>query len=153
MNPPKDKHTPGEPLWQQEVRKMGGDALVEVLSEIKECQNKMAAKINGMGDEIESHLEAHINKAFAGGDAEGHRRARMGDEIESHLEAHINKAFAGGDAEGHRRAHEAMINLIEEKRRLRVAIQEKTISGLIWAGIMFVGLAIFNEVRKAILGG
>lgn len=124
MTAQKDKHHEGEPLWQQEVRKMGGDALVEVLSDIKECQNKMATKINGMRGEIESALEAHINKAFA-----------------------------GGDAEGHRRAHEAMINLIEEKRRLRVAIQEKTISGLIWAGIMFVGLAIFNEVRKAILGG
>ncbi len=103
---------------------MGGDALVEILTEIRTCQKEMALKISGMGNEIENHLEAHINKAFA-----------------------------GGDADGHRRAHEAMINLIEEKRRLRVAIQEKTISGLIWAGIMFVGLAIFNEVRKAILGG
>lgn len=124
MNPPKDKHTPGEPLWQQEVRKMGGDALVEVLSEIKECQNRMAAKINGMGGEIEIALEAHINKAFA-----------------------------GGDPDGHRRAHEAMIDMIEEKRKLRVAIQEKTISGLIWAFILFVGVSVFSEIRKAILGG
>jgi hypothetical protein len=102
---------------------MGGDALVEVLSEIKECQARMATKINGMGTEIESHLEAHINKAFA-----------------------------GGDPDGHRRAHEAMIDMIEEKRKLRVAIQEKTISGLIWAAVVFIGLSIFNELRKAILG-
>ena len=124
MNASKDKHQPGEPLWQQEVRKMGGDALVEVLSEIKECQARMSAKINGMGGEIESHLEAHINKAFA-----------------------------GGDADGHRRAHEAMINLIEEKRRLRVAIQEKTISGLLWAILVFIGVSVFSEIRKVITGG
>lgn len=103
---------------------MGGDALVEILTEIRTCQKEMATKIAGMGNEIESHLEAHINKAFA-----------------------------GGDADGHRRAHEAMINLIEEKRRLRVAIQEKTISGLLWAILVFVGVSVFSEIRKVITGG
>jgi len=103
---------------------MGGDALVEILTEIRTCQKEMALKISGMGNEIQNHLEAHINKAFA-----------------------------GGDADGHRRAHEAMINLIEEKRRLRVAIQEKTISGLVWAAIVFLGLSAFEHIRKVITGG
>ncbi len=55
-------------------------------------------------------------------------------------------AFPGGDIEGHRRYHQVMIERNLEIRRLRVAIQEKTISGLIWAFIVFLGLCVFSYV-------
>lgn len=55
-------------------------------------------------------------------------------------QAYILKAFPGGDIEGHSRYHETVIEILREKRRLRVAIQEKTISGLVWS--IIVGFAI-----------
>ena len=97
---------------------VNGRPIADILTDILECQKKMDARIEGF---------------------EGH--------IEKHLIAHIDKAFAGGDPDGHRRAHEAMINLIEEKRKLRVAIQEKTISGLIWGAMIWLCLAAWARIK------
>jgi hemerythrin len=69
------------------------------------------------------------------------------DGIEESMKEHINLAFAGGDPAGHRRAHELIISNIEEKRRLRVAIQEKTISGLIWAAVLWLALAVWSQIK------
>ena len=55
-------------------------------------------------------------------------------------------AFPQGDFDGHRRYHETMIEMLAERRRLRQAIQEKTISGLIWAALVGVGIAIWHEL-------
>lgn len=52
---------------------------------------------------------------------------------------HIKTAFAGGDYEGHRRYHETVIEILAERRRLRIAIQEKTLSGLAWAAVVALG--------------
>ena len=57
-----------------------------------------------------------------------------------------HSAFPGGDIEGHRRYHASMIERTEEIRRLRRAIQEKTISGLIWALIVFLGLCVLSYI-------
>lgn len=65
-------------------------------------------------------------------------------DIMAELKA-IRGAFPGGDVEGHRRAHEAMMELLEERRRLRRAIQEKTISGLIWAGIVAAITSVYHQ--------
>ena len=54
--------------------------------------------------------------------------------------AKLSGAFPGGDSEGHRRYHEAIIENTAEKRRLRIAIQEKTISGVIWAGVVWLAV-------------
>ena len=109
-------------LYQGEDIMVNGRPIAEILTDILECQKKMSSRIEGF---------------------EGH--------IEKHLITHINTAFAGGDPDGHRRAHEAMSNMIEEKRRLRVAIQEKTISGLLWAAIVYGGVSMFAEFKR-ILG-
>ena len=59
-------------------------------------------------------------------------------------------AFPASDWEGHRRYHEAQIEILMEKRRLRSAIQEKTISGLIWLAIVAIGLAVWHEIVNAV---
>lgn len=100
---------------------VNGRPIADILNDILDCQKKMSSRIEGF---------------------EGH--------IEKHLITHINTAFAGGDPDGHRRAHEVMIALVEEKRRLRVAIEEKTISGLIWVAIVWAGVAAWHEIKSAI---
>lgn len=77
------------------------------------------------------------------------------EKLEDRLEAHsavsktnheaVMAAFPGNDAEGHRRFHETQILILEEKRQLKKAIQEKTISGLIWSGLVASGTAIYQQ--------
>ncbi len=67
-----------------------------------------------------------------------------------HLEnsvAQLNRAFPNGDTEGHRRYHDLKIQELEEKRRLRIAIREKTIAGLVWAVIVGIGTAMWHYTK------
>lgn len=64
--------------------------------------------------------------------------------------AHIATAFPDDGVDGHRRYHEAVIELVGEKRRLRQAIQEKTISGLVWAGLVFIASIIWHEIQRRV---
>lgn len=61
-------------------------------------------------------------------------------------------AFPAEDFSGHKRYHETIIEMLAERRRLRTAIQEKTISGLIWLIIVGIGLAVWNQILGIIHG-
>lgn len=77
------------------------------------------------------------------------------DQVKSQVEELANSvkkvvnAFPNGDHDGHRRFHETQMEMLEEKRRLRIAIQEKTISGLIWAAIVIGCKLLWDGVVKA----
>ena len=58
------------------------------------------------------------------------------------------RGFPGKDADSHRRYHETMIEELAERRKLRMAIQEKTISGLVWALVLGLAWAIWHEVLR-----
>ncbi len=64
------------------------------------------------------------------------------------MEKRFADAFPGGDHVGHCRYHTLMIEHIEERRKLRMAVQEKTIAGLVWAGIVGLGLAVWAYVKE-----
>lgn len=64
----------------------------------------------------------------------------------------VVNAFPAGDMDGHRRYHEMMIEELEEKRRLRRAIKEKTVAGLIWAAIVWLGVAAFEHFQGLLYG-
>jgi hypothetical protein len=69
---------------------------------------------------------------------------RWRDEMDAKFEA----AFPGGDHVGHCRYHDAQIELLHERRRLRIAVQEKTISGLVWSLIVAGAVAVWNFYFK-----
>lgn len=62
--------------------------------------------------------------------------------------AQVINAFPSGDIDGHRAYHETMIEMLQEKRRLRMAIVEKTISGLLWAAIVVVLSALWLYIKE-----
>lgn len=105
-------------LWQDEVRKLGGEHLVRVLEDICASQQRTCDRIK-----------------------------QMEGNIELTLQKHIDTAFAGGDPDGHRRAHETMINMMEERRRMYASIREKTISGLLWGALVWMGYAVLTKIR------
>lgn len=69
------------------------------------------------------------------------------------LERRFAEAFPGGDHAGHCRYHMIMIEQIEERRRLRRAVMEKTIGGLVWGALVTVALACWHYVKSQIKGG
>lgn len=67
--------------------------------------------------------------------------------VERRLSA-VETAFPTEDFAGHKRYHEQMIERNEELRRLRRAIQEKTVAGLLWAAIVWLGIAALHEIQR-----
>lgn len=59
-------------------------------------------------------------------------------------------AVPNGDHVGHSRYHTLMIEQFEERRKMRRAIQEKTIAGLVWGFLVFVGLAAWAYIKSQI---
>jgi hypothetical protein len=113
----------GSEAWKAEALKLGGQSLVD--------------KIVEMADGIHVLLQA----------------ADKNDDRMRDAEVAIQKLYKGfpsSDVDGHRRAHEAMIERTSEIRRLRVAIQEKTISGLIWSGIVGIAVLIWIGIVTSI---
>lgn len=113
-----------EPLWQEQARAVGGEALVATIENISAsqetlvtAQKTMAAAQEKMGEDIH--------------------------DIKESLASLVKTAFAGGDAEGHRRYHEAVISRTAAIERLTWAIKEKTIFGLLWMGILLVGASVW----------
>jgi hypothetical protein len=108
-------------LWQAAIRDVGGDSLVTVIEEIRGGQREIIKTLE--------HMEQRHNASEAA--------------IEK-----ITKAFPAGDLDGHRRYHETMIEMVAERRRLRIAIQEKTISGLVWAGLVGAAVMVWHELQR-----
>lgn len=63
------------------------------------------------------------------------------------MEKRFADAFPGGDHIGHCRYHTLMIENLEERRKLRMAVQEKTISGLVWAALVALGIAVWQYLK------
>jgi len=110
-------------LWQQEATRLGGERLVQIITEIRNGQKEIIDQLDEMNT----------------------RHTKAEEAL-----AQLNKAFPAGDIEGHKRYHETMIIMLEERRRLRQAVQEKTISGLVWAGIVGVGMLVWHELQNIV---
>lgn len=78
--------------------------------------------------------------------------ARISEQIED-LKDEINKGYPGEDKEGHRRYHEQVIEREAQKVRLRNAIIEKTLTGLVWMMLCSVGIAIWQYFVNSITNG
>ena len=99
----------------------------------------------------------HIDPDRARADARAGRTEKEWREAEAEeiglthrvdaLERKFTEAFPGGDWAGHCRYHEIQIELLLERRTLRAAVTEKTISGLIWAALVATGLAVWQYIK------
>jgi len=69
------------------------------------------------------------------------------------MRADLKRAFPGGDHDGHRRYHDLIIERETQRIKLRQAIIEKTLSGLVWMALCAVGLAIWHYFLNAVSRG
>lgn len=66
------------------------------------------------------------------------------------LERRFAEAFPGGDHIGHCRYHTLMIEDLAERKKLRQAVMEKTVAGLVWALMLGVGIACWKYLMSLI---
>jgi len=78
--------------------------------------------------------------------------ARIGKEIDD-MRAEFKKAVPGGDFDGHRRYHDLVIERETQRIKLRQAIIEKTLTGLVWMGLCAIGLSIWQYFLSAVASG
>lgn len=68
------------------------------------------------------------------------------------MEKRFAEAFPAGDHVGHCRYHSIMIEQLEERRRLRRAVVEKTIAGLVWGTLAAIAIAVWQYIKTEIKG-
>ena len=83
-------------------------------------------------------------------------QSKLREELVGHMAREENRldelvsAFPGGDARGHREYHEALISATQQRVRLREAIIEKSLSALIWLGLVWIGYSLWQAFRHAL---
>lgn len=65
----------------------------------------------------------------------------------------MRSAFPDGDPAGHCAYHLIIIEREKQRIKLRQAIIEKTLSGLIWMAIVFLGASVWKYFVSAVTGG
>ena len=75
------------------------------------------------------------------------------EQWKASMEKRFADAFPGGDHVGHCRYHDLMIEQLHDRKRLIRAIQEKTISGLVWAAVVGGGAALWFWFKAQVKGG
>ena len=65
----------------------------------------------------------------------------------------MKKAFPGGDHDGHRRYHDLIIEREAQRVKLRQAIIEKTLSGLVWMVLCTLGVAVWHYFINVVSRG
>ncbi len=80
-------------------------------------------------------------------EAQQHFLARL--DMQEAAISRVLGAFPGKDPESHCRYHDALIADMAERKKLRQAVQEKTISGLVWSGIVACATALYHYFVKA----
>lgn len=86
-------------------------------------------------------------------DATPYERIEVLERWRADMERRFAEAFPGGDHVGHCRYHLLMIEDIEARKRLRQAVMQKTISGLVWSVIIGIGIACWHYILKLVKNG
>ena len=68
------------------------------------------------------------------------------------MDKRFAEAFPGGDHVGHCRYHMLMIEDIDARKRLRQAVMEKTVAGLVWGTLAAVALAGWHYLKSLLKG-
>lgn len=67
------------------------------------------------------------------------------------LERQFKEAFPHDDFAGHCRYHEIQIQMLLDRRKLIAAVQEKTISALVWSVIVAAALALWAWIKAEVV--
>lgn len=66
------------------------------------------------------------------------------------LHKKIESGFPYGDLIEHRKVHENYIKQAAERAALWKSVREKTVTGIVWAGLMLIGSALWEFIKAAL---
>jgi hypothetical protein len=72
------------------------------------------------------------------------------DNLEEKVE-NIEAGFPSQDYSGHARYHQAVIEEIQSRMKLRQAVIEQVVKGSVWAGLLFLCTAVFTYFKEHVL--
>lgn len=88
---------------------------------------------------ISENISPHLQERFQ----------RIEDQLRI-LNEKIEKGFPAGDPIEHRKAHEQYIKDAAERAVLWQSIREKTITGIIWAGLIFLSTSLWEYLKTLV---
>lgn len=62
----------------------------------------------------------------------------------------VHEGFPDGDLRKHRAEHEETLGNAADKKELNKKIREKTVSGLVWAAFVLIGVALWEYIKVII---
>lgn len=108
-------------------------------------------------DGVERRLMSPITLAELGQHIDERIRLRLDEHAKTEtdqlnarfdkLEALLKSGFPGGDPDEHRRYHDEVIDFMRERRGLWRAIREKTLTALLWSGLLTLGSAVYHYIK------
>lgn len=116
--------TMAKELWQEQAHKLGGPDLVQVITDIRDGQQRLIEQVEEMDT-----LHKQSRKAI--------------DDIKTAFPL----VGVSPDYDGHRRYHQTMIEVLAERRRLRVAVIEKSVIACVYGLMVLVLLCIFRGLH------
>lgn len=104
--------------------------------------------------EVEAHIDRHIDLKLSNmldrhTQEERDDREAIKDELIK-LQNLITSAFPAGDIDGHRRYHEESIETMRDLRNMLKGVRDSTVTGVVWAVIVFVSLAIWSAIKSKV---
>lgn len=66
------------------------------------------------------------------------------------LHKKIESGFPDGDLVEHRKVHENYIKHAAERAALWKSVREKTVTGIVWAGLMLIGSALWEFIKATL---
>jgi hypothetical protein len=110
-------------LWQDEAMRMGGQPLVQLLSEVRDNQLDLMATVEGLSAKV-THLEATNKRLLSG--------------------------FPADDVEGHRRYHESVIEWRELRNKMVREALAKVASAGALAAFGWLALAVWQSFKVTV---
>lgn len=62
----------------------------------------------------------------------------------------VSLGFPEGDLESHRKIHELHIKYLANRNKLLTSVYEKTLTAIVWGGILFLGNALLEALKKTL---
>lgn len=97
--------------------------------------------------ELERHIDQRIKELL---DERADVETKLINSRFDALESLLKSGFPDGDLHKHRFYHDEVIEFMRGRREMWKAIQEKTLSGLLWSSMVSVGIAFWHYVKTKI---
>lgn len=111
--------------------------IVQILQGIRHLSDNHVVLLTNQKEQ-RVNLEKHVTEEMA-----------QWEKFNAKLEI-LTAAFPDSDLRGHREYHDALIASAQQRVKLRQAVIEKSLTALIWAGLVWISIAVWNAFKHSL---